>query len=124
MSYCKYCKKEKKELFLHKSLIGKRPYYGKQCVDCRRKKRAERIKNIKKDFLIYKKALKCEKCSFADWRALQFHHKNPLNKDFGLADGVCRGWGIKRVKEEAKKCQCLCANCHQILHFNKREKKV
>lgn len=43
--------------------------------------------------------------------ALQFHHLDPATKSFSLAD---RGYtrSLDRVREEARKCVLLCANCH------------
>lgn len=43
--------------------------------------------------------------------ALQFHHVNPQQKAFQLAGrGLTRS--LSRLREEAKKCVLLCANCH------------
>jgi hypothetical protein len=43
--------------------------------------------------------------------ALQFHHLNPQEKEFGLAvSGRTRA--IAELRREAEKCVLLCANCH------------
>lgn len=43
--------------------------------------------------------------------ALHFHHLDPAQKSFGLAmAGNTRS--LERMREEAKKCVLLCANCH------------
>ena len=43
--------------------------------------------------------------------ALEFHHRDPSQKSFGLAHrGVTRS--IAEVRREAKKCVLLCATCH------------
>jgi len=42
--------------------------------------------------------------------ALQFHHVDPSTKTFTLRDGGTRS--IARMREEARKCVLLCANCH------------
>ena len=43
--------------------------------------------------------------------ALHFHHLNPKEKSFSLShSGICKS--IKRMREEAKKCILVCANCH------------
>ena len=43
--------------------------------------------------------------------ALQFHHLDPATKRFHLGlKGLTRA--IDNVREEAKKCVLLCANCH------------
>jgi hypothetical protein len=69
----------------------------------------------------YKKLLggKCEKCGYNKCLdALQFHHKDPSQKDFMVSDFI---WGRnniteERALEEIKKCSLLCANCHAELH--------
>ena len=122
MSHCKYCNKEKENIVSYKGPSGE-TLYGKQCRDCKNKRRIKRARSTKKDFLAYKSKLNCEECGFTDWRALQFHHKNPRNKDLELASTVGKGWSLNKIKKEIRKCKCLCANCHQILHFKIREKR-
>jgi hypothetical protein len=58
----------------------------------------------------------CERCGYNKCiAALQFHHKNPKNKKFGVsAMGIYRGW--EKVKKELKKCIMICANCHWEEH--------
>lgn len=50
--------------------------------------------------------------------ALEFHHKNPEDKDFAIGGNMNRGWEF--VKKELYKCILLCSNCHRIQH-NKYE---
>ena len=52
--------------------------------------------------------------------ALEFHHKDPTQKDFGIStNGACRSWN--KIKQELDKCILLCANCHREVHdSNKR----
>jgi hypothetical protein len=59
---------------------------------------------------------RCEICGHNKcMRALSFHHRDPLKKDFGIsAQGMTRSW--ERVKTEVEKCMLLCANCHMELH--------
>jgi 5-methylcytosine-specific restriction endonuclease McrA len=59
---------------------------------------------------------KCMKCGYNKCiEALEFHHKNPTEKDFSISKrGHCRSW--ERVSEEIKKCDLLCANCHREIH--------
>ena len=48
--------------------------------------------------------------------ALEFHHIDPSEKDFGISSkGYTRSW--ERVKEEIDRCVLLCANCHREVHF-------
>jgi len=51
------------------------------------------------------------KCS----NALEFHHINPSEKEFGLsAKGMTRSWD--KMVMELKKCICICSNCHREVH--------
>jgi hypothetical protein len=43
--------------------------------------------------------------------ALEFHHREPSQKSFGLSRrGITRA--IDKVRAEAAKCALLCSNCH------------
>ena len=69
-----------------------------------------------KKALVIEAGGKCQKCGYnACIRALEFHHLNPEEKDFGLsAKGLSRD--IDYLRSEAKKCILLCANCHAEEH--------
>ncbi|SRR6266550_3483425 len=57
---------------------------------------------------------RCVDCGYATCvEALQFHHRDPSTKEFRL--GEFNG-SLARLLEEAKKCDLLCANCHQLRH--------
>lgn len=59
---------------------------------------------------------RCEICDYDRCiEALEFHHKNISQKDFGISEkGYTRSW--KSVMEELDKCIIICANCHRELH--------
>lgn len=63
---------------------------------------------------------KCTLCGYSKYpEVLEFHHKNPKQKDFNISlKGHCRSWN--RVEEEIKKCILLCANCHRELHVEQK----
>ena len=68
--------------------------------------------------------LKGGKCNRCDWKgniaAFQFHHIDPDDKDFSI--GMCANKSWKLIKAEIKKCELLCANCHNIEHANNEDK--
>jgi hypothetical protein len=66
-------------------------------------------------FREYKKTLKCNRCGYDDYRALQFHHTDD-NKE-GTPSIIARSKSWENVMEELNKCEVLCANCHQIEHY-------
>ena len=56
----------------------------------------------------------CEICGYNKCiEALEFHHKDPDQKDFSLSG---KSWALDRLIEEANKCLMLCANCHREVH--------
>lgn len=74
-----------------------------------------RRKKIKEKAVEYKGG-KCEICGYNKCiDALEFHHLNPKEKDFGIGEkGYTRSW-IK-IQEELDKCIMVCANCHREIH--------
>jgi 5-methylcytosine-specific restriction endonuclease McrA len=61
----------------------------------------------------------CQICGYKRCiEALEFHHLDPTQKDFGISHkGYTRRW--ETVKEEVEKCILLCANCHREVHAGK-----
>jgi hypothetical protein len=85
-----------------------------------RLKRKIRVAEMRKFVFEIKKTLKCEKCGFNKHpAALQFHHKDPKEKEMTIKN-LCNRISKENILEEIKKCQVLCANCHQILHFEEK----
>ncbi len=56
----------------------------------------------------------CVNCGESDPVVIDFHHIDPSTKSFNLSSGT--GKTYEAIAEEAKKCCCLCANCHRRLH--------
>ena len=82
------------------------------------KKRREKIKQE----LIQYKGGKCEICGYDKCSAaLDFHHLEPSEKDFGISSSSVLSFD--RLKKEVDKCILVCANCHRELHFKEDEKK-
>lgn len=59
---------------------------------------------------------KCERCGYDKCSAaLEFHHTDPTQKDFGIAaSGHTKSF--EKIKVELDKCIMLCANCHREEH--------
>ena len=76
-------------------------------------KRREKVKNMAVELF----GRECHDCGLSTKHnsVYDFHHKDPNQKDFGIATyGHTRSW--ERVKTELDKCVMLCANCHRIRH--------
>lgn len=57
----------------------------------------------------------CARCGYDSHpAALDFHHRDPSEKDFKISNGNTIAWD--KVKVELDKCELLCANCHRIEH--------
>jgi hypothetical protein len=59
--------------------------------------------------------LKCVICGYDKFTgALEFHHKDPREKDTILAH--MRTYSDGAIMRELSKCICVCANCHREIH--------
>lgn len=57
----------------------------------------------------------CQLCGYKKCvSALEFHHRNPLEKDFNPSRGYKLRWAA--LKAELDKCVLVCANCHREIH--------
>jgi len=88
-----------------------------RCGSCNTKIRRYRAKNAAIKYL----GGKCIRCGWnGDQAALQFHHKDPREKDFIIGNVANKNWD--KIKIELKKCLLLCSNCHAIEHSSKNGK--
>jgi hypothetical protein len=100
-------------------------YNKKYCYECspsqvttpsneRLKQHKRKIKHI----LVTYKGGKCEICGYDKCEgALQFHHRNPNEKDFVLSKANLSKYTLDELYKEVDKCDLLCANCHAEKHF-------
>ena len=66
----------------------------------------------------YKEMHQCEVCGEGRAVCLDFHHKDPSQKCFGLRLAPSKTW--TQIKAEIPKCILICANCHRILHAEEK----
>jgi hypothetical protein len=81
------------------------------CKRCRAEAVARRRRKVK-EINVAEAGGECVLCGYSRClAALHFHHVDPKSKAFGLAHrGITLS--LERVREEARKCVLLCANCH------------
>lgn len=100
-------------------------WYRHKCKKCYHKSQThKRIRN-RKWLYEYKKNLCCEVCGYSKkthpdtfvTQALEFHHPKK-NKRFAVSDGSNRGFAIKTILKEIKKCKVLCSRCHIEAHYS------
>jgi len=76
-----------------------------------------RVQDLKKKLMEYKKANGCEKCGYIgkNLGSLDFHHLS--NKKFMIMKETCKRKRILNyIKDEVDKCIILCSNCHNLEH--------
>lgn len=95
------------------ALVGKAKH--PRCCKCRTEAVQRRRAKVKELAVEYKGG-KCERCGYCkSLKALEFHHLDPSQKDFGIGHkGETRSW--ERVRVELDKCILVCANCHREIH--------
>lgn len=110
-SKCGCCKEEKftNEFYHCKGRIRR------WCKECDTKYTILRQTKFKEKCVEYKGG-KCEECGYDKYiGALDFHHTDPLKKDFTIAHARLKRFDESVIKE-LDKCQLLCANCHREVH--------
>jgi transposase len=82
-----------------------------KCLRCRAEAVTRRRRKVKA-ILTAEAGGACAICGYDRYvGALQFHHRDPSVKEFGLSDdGFYRS--LERARAEARKCVLLCSNCH------------
>ncbi len=85
-----------------------------RCQPCNTKIRRHRAKQAAVKLL----GSKCVKCGWSgNILAFEFHHLR--DKEFNIGRSINKSWAV--IKEELKKCELLCSNCHRIEHSNRDE---
>ena len=60
----------------------------------------------------------CERCGYNRClEALEFHHRDPTKKLFGVNGSTLAAKRWEVILEEAAKCDILCANCHREIQY-------
>ena len=111
--FCNRCKEVKGSDLFYRRRQGKdvSPY----CRVCTNNQTIERQRLFKKKCISYKGGC-CEKCGYSKYDgALEFHHLDPNEKDFGISRARHTAFSDK-TKLELDKCILLCANCHREQH--------
>ena len=83
-----------------------------------------RCRRKRKETLAVEAGGRCRRCGYDEFlAALQFHHRDRREKDFGIAEaGITRS--LERCRAEARKCVLLCANCHAAVEAGLIELRV
>lgn len=116
---CLDCKLEKPTTEFYKQVQKENEriweYYDSICKPCRSIQSSQRRRNIKIQALEYLGWM-CNRCKLVDKdypQIYDFHHTDPLQKDFSISKTTKT---FKSIKSELDKCIVLCANCHRKEH--------
>lgn len=140
MKKCPTCGIEKDEFEFGKSSLSKDGLFY-QCKDCKRKydrkiyeQNRERIleykrkqyqsnrehyRNYQREYdkirkeRFFKLKQPCAKCGESRLYLIDYHHIDPKTK----LHNINKIKHCKTVKDEVKKCVCLCRNCHTEYHY-------
>ena len=78
----------------------------------------QKVRGLKRKYeYILSHGGKCEICGYnKNIAALEFHHKNPDEKEFQIDARKFANCDIRKLEKELDKCMILCANCHREVH--------
>lgn len=66
---------------------------------------------------------RCSRCGYNKYpAALEFHHRDPRQKDFHMGAGRTMSW--EKAVVELDKCDLVCSNCHKEVHEDLRQATV
>lgn len=92
------------------------------CLKCKTKKQMQYARNNIDILNEYKKTLKCAKCSENRFYLLDFHHKDPNQKEYTISKRT--NTKLETLMPEIEKCVVLCSNCHREYHYLNKINKI
>lgn len=113
MKLCANCQQTKplSEYYIRNKKTGNTFAWCKQCLNEYSVKQHNAIKVKAVEYM----GGHCKLCGYDRCKtALVFHHLDPNEKDFGIAQNRTRNWD--KIVKELDKCVLLCGNCHAEVH--------
>lgn len=89
------------------------------CFDCNPQNSSNSITLLRRkarEIGVEKLGGKCKRCGIDKTYLLDFHHRDPNEKDGELSD-FSKGYDLTKFFQELEKCDLLCANCHREFHY-------
>lgn len=109
-SQCKECQKAQEKVHYQES--KERQIAVKETAQFQKNRNIQLVENAR--------AVGCRKCGEKRSYVLDFHHKNPEEKENVIAH-MLKSSGEDKLIAELAKCDVLCANCHREFHFLNKE---
>lgn len=134
MKKCRKCQEDKETDAFSKNKV-KADGLNDYCRECNKKYQKEhyakhkqvyldnlqeRRKELSDWFQELKSGLECEICGENHPATLDFHHKDPSQKEFEVGAGSNSGYSRETILEEIAKCHVWCSNCHRKWHWEER----
>lgn len=88
-----------------------------ECKYCHSKYMKAKYQEKKETVSQIKEQCKCAKCGESRPYCLDFHHKDPSQKDNTIARLTSNTYALSAVFAEIEKCEVLCSNCHREFHY-------
>lgn len=109
-SQCKECQKAQEKIHYQES--KERRESVRETADLQKANNLGIIDTIKSNG--------CKKCGDKRLYVLDFHHRDPSQKE-GTINHMIKSAGYAKLMDEIQKCDILCANCHREFHYLERE---
>lgn len=107
----KEVKQQKNKEFLKAHYQNNKQYY--------RDKNKRRKLESKEFIASFKENWIC-KCGESHPATINFHHRDPHEKEVTISMMINKGWGKERMRKEIEKCDIICSNCHMKLHYEEK----
>ena len=65
----------------------------------------------------FRSTLSCIECGENREPCIEFHHRNPDEKEYDISRMI-RRYSKERIMVEIEKCDVLCRNCHAMRHWD------
>jgi len=118
---CKACKTQYQKKYQQKYNSQYAKQYRQKSSDKCKAWAQKSYQARKEKWINFMKQHKCADCGHDDYRVLQWHHIDPKTKSFTIG-AYARQKPWDTLMKEVKKCKCLCAYCHIILHYEEDNK--
>lgn len=109
---CKACVIEKQRQYYLKNTNAVKEYHKRHYKGYRDKQRKADAEYNER---VYSLKTPCAKCGDDRLFIVDFHHIEPSEKSFNIYRKSAKT-NFSLIEEEAKKCVCLCRNCHGEFH--------
>lgn len=90
-----------------------------------KEKAKDNVRKRRKEYIVWfeeiKSHLECKECGNNHPAVLDFHHRNPDEKESVVSALIASLYPKKKILAEIAKCDIFCANCHRIYHWNKHK---